>query len=69
MDQYNALTRELFFANNNVKRFKTLVSMSRVKVGRGAGRTGRVSERLHMRRPAHECMRRPPPIDGYVSDN
>ena len=33
MDQYNALTRELFFANNNVKRFKTLVSMSRVKVG------------------------------------
>ena len=32
MDQYNALTRELFFANNNVKRFKTLVSMSRVKV-------------------------------------
>ncbi|MXN76293.1 winged helix-turn-helix transcriptional regulator [Burkholderia sp. 4701] len=35
MDQYNALTRELFFANNNVKRFKTLVSMSRVKVGLG----------------------------------
>lgn len=33
MDQYNALARELFFANNNVKRFKTLVSMSRVKVG------------------------------------
>ncbi|KWK41796.1 AsnC family transcriptional regulator [Burkholderia stagnalis] len=35
MDQYNALTRQLFFANNSVKRFKTLVSMSRVKVGLG----------------------------------
>ncbi|TCW82769.1 AsnC family transcriptional regulator [Burkholderia sp. SRS-46] len=35
MDQYNALTRQLFFSNNNVKRFKTLVSMSRVKVGLG----------------------------------
>ncbi|RQS13060.1 Lrp/AsnC family transcriptional regulator [Burkholderia sp. Bp9002] len=35
MDQYNALTRKLFFANNNVKRFKTLVSMGRVKVGLG----------------------------------
>jgi len=33
MDQYNELTRQLFFSNNNVKRFKTLVSMSRVKVG------------------------------------
>jgi len=33
MDQYNDLTRQLFFSNNNVKRFKTLVSMSRVKVG------------------------------------
>ncbi|KWO87926.1 AsnC family transcriptional regulator [Burkholderia ubonensis] len=33
MDQYNALTRRLFFSNNNVKRFKTLVSMGRVKVG------------------------------------
>jgi Lrp/AsnC family leucine-responsive transcriptional regulator len=32
MEQYNDLTRQLFFANNNVKRFKTLVSMSRVKV-------------------------------------
>ncbi|KVF77251.1 hypothetical protein WS75_08980 [Burkholderia sp. FL-7-2-10-S1-D7] len=31
--QYHALTRERFFANNCVKRFKTLVSMSRVKVG------------------------------------
>ena len=35
MDQYTALTREVFFASNNVKRFKTLVSMSRVKVGLG----------------------------------
>lgn len=33
MAQYNELTRELFFENNNVKRFKTLVAMSRVKVG------------------------------------
>lgn len=33
MEEYNDLTEELFFANNNVKRFKTLVSMSRVKVG------------------------------------
>ncbi|KVP60637.1 AsnC family transcriptional regulator [Burkholderia ubonensis] len=35
MDQYNALTRQLFFSNNNVKRFKTLVSMGRVKVELG----------------------------------
>jgi hypothetical protein len=33
MEQYNELTRQLFFGNNNVKRFKTLVAMSRVKVG------------------------------------
>ena len=33
MEQYNLLTRQMFFANNNVKRFKTLVAMSRVKVG------------------------------------
>ncbi|MEC5406199.1 Lrp/AsnC family transcriptional regulator [Paraburkholderia sp. MPAMCS5] len=33
MEEYNALTRQLFFSNNNVKRFKTLVCMSRVKVG------------------------------------
>jgi Lrp/AsnC family transcriptional regulator, leucine-responsive regulatory protein len=33
MEQYNQLTRQLFFSNNNVKRFKTLVAMSRVKVG------------------------------------
>lgn len=32
MDQYTALTRELFFASNNVKRFKTLVVMNRAKV-------------------------------------
>ncbi len=32
MEQYNALTRELFFGNGNVKRFKTLVAMSRDKV-------------------------------------
>jgi Lrp/AsnC family transcriptional regulator, leucine-responsive regulatory protein len=35
MEQYTDLTRRLFFSNNNVKRFKTLVSMSRVKVGLG----------------------------------
>lgn len=33
MEQYTELTRELFFENNNVKRFKSLVSMSNVKVG------------------------------------
>ena len=33
MEQYNELTRQLFFSNNNVKRFKTLVAMSRVKAG------------------------------------
>ena len=33
MEHYNALTRQLFFENNNVKRFKTFVTMSRVKVG------------------------------------
>lgn len=32
MDQYTALTRELFFASNNVKRFKSLVAMERAKV-------------------------------------
>jgi len=31
MEQYTQLTRELFFESNNVKRFKTLVSMSNVK--------------------------------------
>ncbi|MCY1282932.1 Leucine-responsive regulatory protein [compost metagenome] len=33
MEQYTELTRTLFFENNNVKRFRTLVSMSNVKVG------------------------------------
>lgn len=33
MAQYTELTRALFFESNNVKRFKTLVSMSNVKVG------------------------------------
>jgi DNA-binding Lrp family transcriptional regulator len=32
MDQYTALTRELFFSNNNVRRFTTSVVMSRAKV-------------------------------------
>lgn len=31
MEQYTQLTRELFFESNNVKRFKTLVSMSNIK--------------------------------------
>ena len=31
MAQYTALTRQLFFENNNVKRFRTLVSMDIVK--------------------------------------
>ena len=33
MSEYEALTRRLFFANNNVKRFRTFISMDRVKVG------------------------------------
>lgn len=33
MSDYEALTRKLFFENNNVKRFRTFVSMERVKVG------------------------------------
>lgn len=33
MEQYTELTRELFFENNNVKRFKTMVSMDRIKAG------------------------------------
>lgn len=33
MDQYVKLTRQLFHANNNVKTFKTLVVMDRVKTG------------------------------------
>lgn len=33
MADYESLTRQLFFENNNVKRFKTFVVMDRVKVG------------------------------------
>jgi DNA-binding Lrp family transcriptional regulator len=33
MTAYEALTRRLFFSNNNVKRFRTFVAMDRVKVG------------------------------------
>jgi len=33
MEHYNGLTRQLFFTNNNVKRFQTFVAMSRIKVG------------------------------------
>ncbi len=33
MARYETLTRELFFGNNNVKRFKTFVAMDRVKSG------------------------------------
>ena len=33
MSDYEALTRQLFFENNNVKRFRTFVAMDRVKVG------------------------------------
>ena len=35
MAAYEALTRRLFFGNNNVKRFRTFVAMDRVKVGLG----------------------------------
>lgn len=33
MAAYEALTRRLFFANNNVKKFRTFVAMDRIKVG------------------------------------
>ena len=33
MEEYVALTRELFFAEGNVKSFRTLVAMERSKVG------------------------------------
>lgn len=33
MAEYEALTRRLFFGNNNVRRFRSFVSMDRVKVG------------------------------------
>lgn len=35
MDQYVALTRELFFEAGNVKSFNSLMAMNRVKVGAG----------------------------------
>ncbi len=35
MEQYVGLTRELFHDDNNVKAFKTLVAMNRVKTGMG----------------------------------
>jgi len=40
MAQYTELTRVLFFESNNVKRFKTLVSMSTVKAGLGVPMVG-----------------------------
>lgn len=42
MDQYVELTRRLFHANNNVKAFKTLVVMDRIKTGMHVpvGKTG-----------------------------
>ncbi|MBB2674556.1 UNVERIFIED_ORG: DNA-binding Lrp family transcriptional regulator [Rhizobium esperanzae] len=33
MGDYEAMTRRLFFANKNVKRFRSFVAMDRVKVG------------------------------------
>jgi len=33
MADYEALTRRLFFGNNNVKRFRTFVAMNRIKTG------------------------------------
>ena len=33
MSAYEALTRRLFFSNDNVKKFRTFVAMDRVKVG------------------------------------
>jgi DNA-binding Lrp family transcriptional regulator len=33
MADYEALTRRLFFGNNNVKRFRTFVAIDRIKVG------------------------------------
>ncbi|AOO84955.1 Lrp/AsnC family transcriptional regulator [Bosea vaviloviae] len=33
MEAYEDLTRELFFGNSNVKKFRTLVAMDRVKAG------------------------------------
>jgi Lrp/AsnC family transcriptional regulator, leucine-responsive regulatory protein len=33
MAAYEALTKRLFFGNNNVKRFRTFVAMERIKAG------------------------------------
>jgi Lrp/AsnC family leucine-responsive transcriptional regulator len=33
MSAYEALTKRLFFGNNNVKRFRTFVAMDRIKTG------------------------------------
>jgi Lrp/AsnC family transcriptional regulator, leucine-responsive regulatory protein len=33
MTAYEAVTRRLFFGNNNVKRFRTFGTMDRVKIG------------------------------------
>ena len=33
MQDYESLTRRLFLANNNVKKFRTLVALDRVKIG------------------------------------
>ncbi|MFI4994880.1 MAG: Lrp/AsnC ligand binding domain-containing protein [Hyphomicrobiales bacterium] len=33
MREYEALTRRLFFENRNVRKFRTLVTMDRVKFG------------------------------------
>ncbi len=35
MEEYVALTREVFFAEGNVKSFRTLVAMERAKIGLG----------------------------------
>jgi Lrp/AsnC family transcriptional regulator, leucine-responsive regulatory protein len=40
MAAYEALTRRLFFGNNNVKRFRTFVAMDRIKVGLSVPVTG-----------------------------
>lgn len=40
MSHYEALTRRLFFGNHNVKHFRTLVVMDRVKTGLGVPASG-----------------------------
>ncbi len=44
MAAYEALTRRLFFANNNVRKFRTFVAMDRVKVGLGVPLDGSPAE-------------------------